>query len=103
MRVPPYLMSKEEWDMEVGRCRDALRGNNAQTRATRGCMTDAVSASRRLDWLHFGVREHLMGQVDALRQGKSVNGFARNLLIARLERPVRYCDVRNQARRLGLI
>ena len=103
MEHQPYLMSKVEWEAEVGRCREAIRGNNVQSSATRCCMGGAVAASQRLDWLHFGVREHLMCQVEAIRQGKELSDFARNLLIARLDRPVRHCDVRNQARRLGLI
>ena len=101
MCIQPYLMSKEAG--EVGRCREAIQGNNTQTRATRGCMTGAISASQRLDWLHFGVRVHLMNQVEALRRGKTISDFARNLLLARLDRPVWHCDVCNQARRLGLI
>ena len=103
MTVQPYLMTRAEWETAVSLCRQEIQGNNVQTRATRGCMTSVLSASQRLTWLHFGVRDHLMAQVEALRQGKVVSNFASKLLVARLESPVRYCDVRNRARRLGLI
>lgn len=103
MTDQPYLMPREQWEKEVRECREAIRGNFVQMQVTRGCMSGAVSASKRLEKLHFGVKEHLMAQVEALRQGKTISGFANLLLIARLDRPVRYCDVRNQARRLGLL
>jgi len=103
MTAQPYLMTKAQWETEVFQCSEQIRGNNAQTRATRGCMGSAIAATERLSWLHFGVRDRLSAQVEELRAGKVISEFSRIMLVARLESPVRYCDVRNQARRLGLI
>jgi hypothetical protein len=102
--LPPYAMNKEEWNTKMAEAKRKLAGNYVQEKAVRSSASSMVNVAAEIDFLSFGVRDHLKSKLGAVQSGDLVlSEFGRKRFIIELDRPISYGQVRLKARKQGLI
>jgi hypothetical protein len=100
----PYELDKETWTFRMTKAREALRGNGVPERVTASSRTVMVSALQDIEYLSFGVRSDLKAKLVAVQRGDlKLSSFGNTRLIAQIERPISYEQVKLKAKKLGLV
>lgn len=94
----PWQMTRAEWRA----AREEVRVSGVPERVTRGSGSDMVWRIERLEWLIFGVRDHIRARLNAAQKGevKLNDGEAEDLLEL-INTPVDHRDVIEKALREG--